>query len=144
MANLMEGLMVRSIASIISILALTNSWTKFVAGEPLGPGGHQQHEGRHQQEEGSWDDAKSEHEDFGQNYEMSNLQSLLGNDSDMGHQTDLKGGHDDDHEPHQEYHHGHEHEDDVDDQRNEVQSHAVIGQGDGLDVKEDFFDYDLL
>ena len=114
------------------------SWKQFIAGDLLGldPHPHQQHEGRHQQE-GNWDDLKSDHEDFGQSYEMSNIQSL-DNDSDMG-QTDLKGSHDGQH-----YHNGHAHVDDIDDQRNEGQSLAVIGQSVRPDEREHFFDYDLL
>ena len=52
-------------------------------------------------------------------------------------QIDIKG----DHEHYEGNRHGHAHEDNVDGQG---QNHAVIGQGDRLDVKEDFFDYDLL
>ena len=73
---------------------------------------------------------------------MTNLQSL-DSDSDMG-QTELKGGLEWGHEHYGDYHHGHIHKDDVADQRNERQSLAVFYQGDRRDVKEDFFDYELL
>ena len=110
-----------------------------VAGElvPDGLPYHQHREGRHQQG-GSWDERRSERT------VQTNIQSLLveqhhlqgeGFDNDMG-QIDIKGGH--------EHYEGNHHEDIVDGQKNEIPNHAVIGRGDRLDAKEDFFDYDLL